>query len=342
MTIALAACSSASTPRSNPAPAPPSGDDRAAFSSIPAGRGARWANDVQREDVAIPIQPDPFTGTRLGSYRSRYTNISHGERRTRTTRASGKPVVVWLLGGSAAFGEGQRDDHTIASDLVRMAEAEGVPLDVHNLGVLGWTLWQEQAAVTERLASGGPKPDLVIMYDGFNDGFYSAASVVTGSPDWDQPVVFSSSASPAKLTRSKVDAAFHAEGGLDEVARRIARRFRSLQALVASNVQAEHIAIEWFFQVDATASFEQFAAYSKTTPEGLTRDTRYTRTVLDEILDTMESGDLPVVHDLRDLVGSDDPPVFFDMVHTNEVGARMVARAIWDEIAPTLRDLHGS
>ena len=41
-----------------------------------------------------------------------------------------RPAKVWMFGGSTAFGQGQRDDHTIASELARVAWEDGIAVDV--------------------------------------------------------------------------------------------------------------------------------------------------------------------------------------------------------------------
>lgn len=75
---------------------------------------------------------------------------------------------VWILGGSAAFGIGQRDEHTIASELARQTEADGKPIQVVNVAVPGFTAYQE-ALRLEQLLAVRKAPDLVILYDGMND-----------------------------------------------------------------------------------------------------------------------------------------------------------------------------
>ena len=94
-------------------------------------------------------------------------SVHDGERTTYVPRGTDLPEI-WLLGGSAAFGVGQRDDHTIASELARQSERDGQPVRVRNLAVPGFTAYQE-ALLLEQLLAVRPPPDLVIMYDGMND-----------------------------------------------------------------------------------------------------------------------------------------------------------------------------
>ncbi len=52
-------------------------------------------------------------------------------------------MSVWFFGASALFGDGQRDDHTIPSEFARLAEADGIPVEVRNYGRPGIAMWQE-------------------------------------------------------------------------------------------------------------------------------------------------------------------------------------------------------
>jgi lysophospholipase L1-like esterase len=75
---------------------------------------------------------------------------------------------VWFFGASALFGDGQRDDHTIPSEFARLAEADGIALEVRNYGRPGIAMWQE-LELFQQLVASGQQPDLVVFYDGFND-----------------------------------------------------------------------------------------------------------------------------------------------------------------------------
>ena len=75
---------------------------------------------------------------------------------------------VWLFGGSTVWGLGQRDDHTIASELARRSEVEGHPIRVVNLGQPGYTAWQ-QALLFEQHLAVSPPPDLAVFLQGVDD-----------------------------------------------------------------------------------------------------------------------------------------------------------------------------
>jgi lysophospholipase L1-like esterase len=73
-----------------------------------------------------------------------------------------------MFGGSTTFGEGQRDEYTIASWLARLAEEAGTPIRIVNYGQRGWTHFQEMI-LFEQLAAAGPPPDVALFYDGANE-----------------------------------------------------------------------------------------------------------------------------------------------------------------------------
>ncbi len=73
-----------------------------------------------------------------------------------------------MFGGSTTWGEGQRDEYTIASDLARLGETAGTPVIVRNFGQRGWAHFQEMI-LFEQLLAAEPAPDIVLFYDGANE-----------------------------------------------------------------------------------------------------------------------------------------------------------------------------
>lgn len=134
----------------------------------PALRDSPWVGAMLAEQANLPGVRDAFLGYRLGDSAGQYTNISDGERLSYRPSGSGRRLSVWFFGGSALFGDGQRDAHTIPSEFARDAESAGILLDVHNYGRPATTMWEE-LELFQQLVGSGKKPDLVVFYDGFND-----------------------------------------------------------------------------------------------------------------------------------------------------------------------------
>ena len=136
---------------------------------LPAMAGSPWAEEYFREIQLTPSSYWPFTETRPESFEGEFVNIDGWERRSYVSPGvGGDAPVVWMFGGSTAWGEGQRDEFTIASYLVRIAEREGFPIVVRNFGQRGWTHFQEMI-LFEQLLADEPAPDVAVFYDGANE-----------------------------------------------------------------------------------------------------------------------------------------------------------------------------
>lgn len=310
------------------------------LSERPATKGLAYGPELLDEQIRVPLPPGPVAGYGVGDFSSRYTNVADGKRRTiPAPDCSCEPVRVWFTGGSAGFGQGQRDDHTIASELVREADRAGTSLAVSNIAVPGYTLWQEYQSVVARLARGGPKPQAVIFYDGFNDLTYSVAQVVVTGPSWDQPVTYDPqevlsfrSTSDAKVRRE-----LEAAGGIDVVARRAAKRFSDLQRLVEQQLAAVGVEAHFYFQADALDDPLQRQG-------GRTGDPSLNAFHLAMARKALVAGAAarpPGAIDLRPTFDGYPRAVFLDLVHSNEEGASVIAKAIEQGSRTRFRKLAG-
>ncbi len=134
------------------------------------------------EQSPLPGVKDPYLGYRLTTLDGQYTNITDGIRKSYEPAVSGDRVSVWFFGASALFGDGQRDEHTIPSEFARLAEADGIPVEVRNYGRPGTSMWQE-LELFEQVMATGQKPDLVVFYDGFNDLAWQMNVRLSAEPD---------------------------------------------------------------------------------------------------------------------------------------------------------------
>jgi lysophospholipase L1-like esterase len=87
---------------------------------------------------------------------------------------------IFVFGGSAAWGQGARDNHTLPSDLSRFLNAQAPRFRVYNYGEPGYTFTQELFYFISLLQKGW-RPQYVIFYDGFNDVYGANQSGRAGS-----------------------------------------------------------------------------------------------------------------------------------------------------------------
>jgi hypothetical protein len=296
-----------------------------AYSKLPAYRGATWADRMEEEEIRTPQTTDRSEG--------RYINIRDGVRVTARPRSCDcEPASIWITGGSAVWGVGQRDDHTIASELVHQGPDIGRELTVTNLGVRGIALPEEIALVEQRLES-GERPDLIVFYTGFNEtGTVLADEMVKGGNPIDIALV--------KGSRQDLEVAKRM-AGLDAIndraeeylrsnlggrmGERTAAGFSAAQDRMASIAQRYGVDVVYFFQPDAFASTHQLEPYrliSGVPTEDMQKSPMgVALTGATDIL-----GDRVV--NLRHVFDDEPDQIFLGLVHHNEKGARIVAEAM--------------
>ena len=128
-----------------------------------------------RETKDRQLSPQWFTGFGEGPYHGKYLNISEFGFRLGANQAPWPPVhdgrnlVVFLFGGSTAFGHLVTDDQALGSLLQPMLEKKlGRAVSVYNFGQEGYFSTQERI-LFEQLILSGQKPDVAIFVDGLND-----------------------------------------------------------------------------------------------------------------------------------------------------------------------------
>jgi hypothetical protein len=344
---------------------------------VAAGRDEPWLPALAREidEVWYGKRFDPFLGWTLPDHHGPLLQVSGGVRRSyEPARAPGRPLDVFFFGGSTTFGLFQRDEHTIPSEVARLAEADGLRLRVFNEGRMAYTNWQETLLLSE-LVAGGRVPDVAVFYDGANEvltQFRNGPHLEPGhqneleyarrigfSEDGGELVQQQEGSRLGNLSRAWRDLS---------AATWVSRRVRgvptekppstapltsawvgdqqqqadvvgrSAAALHARGVGvARRLGAGYGFR---TAFFWQPFLYSKplvggeepakgslgTDPEAWTQAYAVARKGLD-----------PRVADLSDALDGVRAPVMYDFVHTNEQGARVVARALYERLEPVLR-----
>ena len=116
---------------------------------------------------------EPYYHWRRDAYSGKYTNISEdGVRLTPNSGIRPDAKQVFMFGGSTMWGTGSPDNQTIPSYLQAQI---GDAAQVHNFGESGYVSAQELNLLLHLLSTGNI-PDVVIFYDGVNDGYAGAYS----------------------------------------------------------------------------------------------------------------------------------------------------------------------
>jgi hypothetical protein len=338
---------------------------------VPAARGEPWIGALHHELSTVWDRKvyDPYLGWTMPDFAGRHVHVAGGVRRSAQTVPPGARDVpeVWFFGGSAMFGLFQRDAHTIPSDFARLAAADGVRLRVVNRGALAYTNWQE-VLLLERLLTRGQVPDAVVFYDGFNE----ILSQFRLLPH-DEPSHVGADDTAAALRQAEIeeplDDALHNAWAKASAAHRVARAVglarplgfhRSVvrsawagsqsdrpqqRGINAASIHARgaelvrRLADSYGFQARL---FWQPSVYSKRLRPGEESLPGYLAAHPPSWRAADRAARSRLALDVRDLGDALDrvpAPVMYDFVHTNEAGARAVARRLYAELRPTLRRL---
>jgi hypothetical protein len=136
-------------------------------------KGKPWAAKYwQEHGEAGKFAYQAYVGWRQLPYSGETIKIAADNRReTVNSDCSGKAFTIWMFGGSTMFGTGAPDWGTIPSYLAETLTKAGAPVCVRNLGQTGWRNTQEVMELILELKRSPRPPDLVIFYDGYNEGF---------------------------------------------------------------------------------------------------------------------------------------------------------------------------
>jgi lysophospholipase L1-like esterase len=150
------------------------------ITSNPAFSRYSWAQDLHKEQksrlAAQSRNYVPFRVWGLAEWHGNYMNNDATEfgviRRTinpRRPECEGLPkTIIWMFGGSTLYGTGVPDSLTLPSFLSRELNTNHC-FELINFGVEGYVNDQEVIVLEDELKA-GHHPDIVIFYDGFNDG----------------------------------------------------------------------------------------------------------------------------------------------------------------------------
>lgn len=323
----------------------------------------RYFADLQR----TPGTYWPFTESRPLPFESPYINIEGWSRQTYTApTADGAAPILWMFGGSTTFGEGQRDQYTIASWIARLAEEAGTPVRVENYGQRGWTHFQEAILFEQLLADADEPPDFALFYDGANE-ITTQSLLEEAVPSHTLAATYAERISGGIATElvqepppEDVVGEIWNAYSQHSLAHKVVRQLRSQPAGAGTPPDEDPL----FTPGQDTDDDGGVSDYQLTDQDGTDAGRVYERgkRITQGLSEQYDVFPLffwqPVAYkgspveaavaqlsdstvDISDML-LDHQEVFIDGGHTNEEGARLVAEEIWANIAPTIDDWYGS
>lgn len=283
----------------------------------------------------------PINPYRLLDFTSLYLKIINGSRASwRPPECGCRRLRVWVYGGSTTYGLNQRDGHTIPSELARVAHENGITIDVDNRGQMGHLHWMEAERFAWDLTIEEP-PDMVIFYDGVNEGWAASTLNAVGAGDikpMRDPTTFdlwddtgrSDQELPgppgARFIGTPDDVSLQA-GTLEKV---MVERYDRARTLSRTAAQAHGVEVRYIWQPSRVSRpLVESEPHSDAQLENAARASeQYTRALLpDDVIDVADA-----------LRGSREP-LFTDDVHHNETASRLIAEAIYERIGDDLESM---
>lgn len=315
-----------------PVAEPVSAQSAEELASSPAMADSPWAHDYWQAVRAMDYEFRPFLLSRVAPIDSDLITVEGARRRSYEAPDLPEDAPeVWFLGGAALWGVGQRDDHTVPSEVARLAEAAGTPIRAVNLGQPGYTSWQSALLLEQELAV-RPAPDLVVFYDGADD-----VAVQVERPSEDPTHYNVEGVTDALVGRNSAEE--QAQDWWDDyretsVVNRLLERVEGLVGVQPAAADTPGLADRVADLHARSVDLAQFVAgehgvpvlFSWQAAAGVPGDGgAYRRVARDP-----DTGPAPVLDLSRVLDEAGD--VYLDGVLTNERGAALVAAAIWPEI----------
>ncbi len=343
---------------------------------VAARQGEPWAQALFDELARSydDTRYHPFRGWTVPDYDGEYLQVVDEARTSYRAQDidTERAVKVQFFGGSTTMGWFQRDEHTIPSEFARLAEADGIPVEVVNYGQPAYQNWQEVLLLQE-VVTRGEAPDLAVFYDGSNE---LNAQFLAGPSD--DPIHLQSRTIEDRLEKSSASAP-SGEGlrrmydgyadlsAVHRLARAATAKANSTEPQAVGPMESP-----WPDQAVRPEERGRAAArlhrrgvdLAQSLGEGFGFETAffwqpfvYTRGVAVEgeedvigswgtdpaawtaASDAARAGIHPSVIDISDAFTDVDEPLYYDYVHTNERGAELVAKEMYDRLRPQLLEL---
>lgn len=290
-----------------------------------------WADQAITDAGKTSATPDPILGWRGRDLRTRYVNVVDGRRVS--YQPEDPTVTIWFFGGSTMFGDGQRDEHTIPSEIARKAEASGVSVRAVNFGAGSYNNFQETMAFLDALTV-EPPPDIAVFYDGANEWATALERMNYGEVDPDRVYVQAADDAErakraARAPEVTLDSEEQKELGVELGAAQYRRGAEIARwAGAANGVEVLHVWQPGLWSTPVRP-FVQPLLDAWSMDEAMLADLGETMASMRE-----RSGIEPI--DLSDALAEVDRPTFFDFAHTNELGASVIAEHLFEHLRPEI------
>lgn len=175
-----------------------------------------------------------------------------------------------------------------------------------------------------------------MFYDGWNDTFASVQVAISRQdlPDGEFRIDEKDAAEiDRQLSSGGAEAAIKKAGGVESLAKFTADRYRHYTKIADAALTAANVESFYIFQSDVTVSQRQVGFVQGTNPNKSPRSIPSFPLVLARTAEMLEA-DGVINH--RQVFSSTVEPVFLDGVHTNELGAKLAAKEIYEVIKPSL------
>lgn len=323
------------------------------FEEAPAFEGAPWAQDLRMDllDSWNNIEFNDAPGWALKDGTSEYIDVEDRQRRTvLPDPALGEPLEVWFFGGSAAFGAGQRDEHTVPSELVRRAGNQGRALRIRNFGVPATVNWQSTVLAIEQLMWAERPPDLIVFYDGANDLALQNTLVAAGKGLADDPASLYDEQFD-EILRDRADekgapastaAPVTPDPGFDvltpaQIGGAVATRYGRGVAVASTFAATKGVPVIAFWQpVLSTKAPLSAADLEVAQSVGLDRAALAQAAAVSAEARARLAAAPEEIIDLSGAFDGLEEPIYWDSVHTNELGAQVVAEKMYPHLLQAL------
>lgn len=300
----------------------------------------------------------PYYHWRRRSFSTETVNVDSSGHRVTVKDPLYDSKKVFMFGGSTMWGTGVHDEFTIASLLQKKL---GVSYDVYNLGETAYVAAQELNYLLELLTK-GERPDIVIFYDGINDGFAGVYS--PGIPRDPQGVRLEYEQWQYERNRSFLRYIYE-KSNYRRLVERLAgatkaERRSKWDSLVAPRIEENSRRVVLYYeehirQVKALAREYDFEAFFFWQPYLLygTRSEMwpYERGILERKSEVFLASQAAVYHAAKDqfsdredemiffvanIFDEIEKPIYIDHAHVGPEGNRIVAEVMYEKIAPSL------